>query len=131
MLLPRRRIQYTDNIHVFDINIVYYRTPALYNVIDSITIKDYSGVITNNFDIFMDSPDFYPMWYDDGVGGNVETLAEFNMTNENDNVFYWKNGRVKNFSADDYNNIDMSELTTRGLDVYNLIASEMQLIPNE
>lgn len=32
---------------------------------------------------------------------------------------------------DDYNNIDMSELTTRGLDVYNLIASEMQLIPNE
>lgn len=31
---------------------------------------------------------------------------------------------------DDYNNIDMSELTTRGLDVYNLIASEMQLIPN-
>lgn len=32
---------------------------------------------------------------------------------------------------DDYNNIDMSELTTRGLDVYNLIASEMQLIPND
>lgn len=32
---------------------------------------------------------------------------------------------------DDYNNIDMSELTPRGLDVYNLIASEMQLIPND
>lgn len=32
---------------------------------------------------------------------------------------------------DDYNNIDMSELTTCGLDVYNLIASEMQLIPND
>lgn len=32
---------------------------------------------------------------------------------------------------DDYNNIDMSELTTRGLDVYNMIASEMQLIPND
>lgn len=114
MLLPRRRIQYTDNIHVFDINIVYHHTPNIYLIIDSITITDHSDIITDNFDIFIDAPDFYFHLPNEDYDFDL-VPAEFNMT-KNDNVFYWKNANIKEFSIDDYNNID-----TRGVPVTHVI----------